>query len=552
MSPNDGFYGQWPAGQPPNNRRFLPLSGAFGQASRSTVNHSRQQQYPVQLPHNPQIFPHQQTFQQHQFQPQIDPRLQQPAQNPFIPLIPLSAVEGLEDELPAPFTSGGFHDPFNRAYATSGPAVFEGFIPDPTHEDEDEYDDASRFRHSAYDRDFESSDDGDEYERMLEEEEEREQLLQIENKDDSEVDADYSSEDAQQDEGDPDEMELGVEFEDTEERTRYKRGRGSNRGAPKTRGAANIIPTSSNRGRRGAKRGRGSSRGRGGHNVSRSTSGRRRGKPGRVKGPRGPRAVADPGAEWKALQREANARFIAKDYEAALGFAQQAIQLNPEIFDAYNIASEIYMEMGCEEESLNILVAGAPTKRDPGLWQYIIERIQKLDPNLHPHFTDEKKSAAILPCLNEIILLNNDYEARSHKLEIEAQLGRSSKCVGLGIKMLKTRKEQGEDPDTSVLKIMAMMGTMTPRQTKLHLRKLIDSFEEAIDVFTQPDRDPDNNELDWELINIYLDLLDRAGSYRIGISRLRQLSRWKQRRRAETFWDELEDDREFDIEDELT
>ena len=496
------------------------------------------------------MFPHQQTFQNHLFQPQLHPHSQQPAQNPFIPLIPLSAVEDLEDEPPAAFTSGGFHDPLNRAYTTIGPAVFEGFIPDPTHEDEDEYADAFTSRHSAYDWDLESSDDGDEYERMLEEEEERERMLQIENRGDSEVDADYSSEDAQQDEGDPDEMELGVEFEDTEERAQYKRGRGSNRGAPKTRGTIGIIPTSSNRGRGGAKRGRGSSRGRGRHNESRSTRGRRRGKPGRVKGPRGPRPVADPGAEWKALHKEANARFVAKEYKAALELAQQAIQLNPEIFDAYNTASESYKHMGHEEESLAVLVAGAPTKRDPELWQYIIERYQKLDPKLYPHFTDQEKSAAILPCLNEIILLNNDYEARSHKLEIEAQLGRSSKCVGLGIKMLKTCKEQGKDPDTSVLKIMAMMGTSTPRQTRLHLRKLIDHFEEAIDVFTQPDRDPDNNELDWELINIYLDLLDRAGSYRIGISKLRQLSRWKQGRRAETFWDELEDDREFDIEDE--
>ncbi|KAA8613296.1 TPR Domain containing protein [Pyrenophora tritici-repentis] len=484
MNPNNGFYGQWPPGQPPNNRRYLPVA------------------------------------------------------------------EDLEDEPPPPFTSSSFHDPFNRAYATSGPAVFEGFIPDPTHEEEeDEYANTSRYPHSAYDRDFESSDDEQEYERMIQEEEERERLLQIENKDDSEVDADYSSEDAQQDEGDPDEMELGVEFEDIEGRTQYRRGRGSNRGAPKTQAIPSILPAS-NRGRRGAKRGRGSSRGRGGYHESRSTRGRRRGKPGRVKGPRGPRPVADPGVEWKALQQEANARFIAKDYEAALEFAQRAIQLNPEIFDAYNIASEIYKEMGREEDSLNVLVAGAPTKRDPELWQYIIERIQKLDPNVYPQFTDANKSAAILSCLNEIILLNNDYEARSLKLEIEAQLGRSSKCVGLGIKMLKTRKEQGEDPDTSVLKIMAMMGTSTLRQTRLHLRKLITHFEEAIDVFTQPDRDPINNELDWELINIYLDLLDRAGSYSIGVSRLRQLSRWKQCRRAETFWDEVEDDREFDVRDE--
>ncbi|XP_014554952.1 hypothetical protein COCVIDRAFT_17396 [Bipolaris victoriae FI3] len=562
MNPDDQYFRQWNPEHHEDDRGFPPVPGIFeddtSNLMQPAAQHSRQQ-YPVHFPQNGLPFPshpvyHQPDFQLSQF------HHQPPTRNPYIPLIPLNAVEDLEEEEPLPpFTSGNFQDPFNRAYATSGPAVFEGFIPaNPEQEDEDEYTEASEFHSSIYDREFESSeeeededdeDEDDEYERMLEEEEERERLLQTQ-KDDSEVDADYSSEDAQQDEGDPDEMELGVEFEDMEGRVRYKRGKGSNRKSTKSPAMGGTIPTSSTRGRRGGKRGRPSTRGRGGNSSARSTRGRKRGKPGSEKGPRGPRAVADPGAEWKALQQQANAKFIEKDYEAALSYAQQAIQLNPEIFDAYNIASEIYTEMGREEDSIAVLLAGAPTKRDPGLWQFIIERIQQLDPEQHPRFTDENKSAAILPCLNEIILLNNDYEARSHKLEIEAQLGRSSKCVLLGLKMLKTRKEQGEDPDTSVLKIMAMMGTASPRQTKIHLHKLIDSFEEAIDVFTQPGRDPVTNDLDWELINIYLDLLDRAGSYAKGITKLKSLSRWKQGRHAETFWDELDDDREFDIEDE--
>ncbi|CAN9305734.1 unnamed protein product [Alternaria alternata] len=551
MNPNNGYYGQqWPLVQPSSNRRFLPVAGTFGAAAPTLmqphVQHGRQQ-YPVQFPPNA-VFPPQEIY-QHPPPFQHPLHHQPPARSPFIPLIPLSAVEDLEEEEPPPFTSGGFQDPFNRAYATSGPAVFEGFIPaNPGQEDDDEFTNATGFRDSRYDRDFDSSDsEQDDWRRAMEEDEE---LARYENKDDSEIDADYESEDAQEDEGDPDEMELGVEFEDVEERTKYKRGKSRSRGALQAAVTPSIIPA---RGRRGGKRGRPSTRGRGGrggNNGARPTPKKKRGKPGREKGPRGPRPVADPGAEWKSLQQQANAKFIARDYEAALVFAQQAIQLNPEIFDAYNIASEIYTEMGREEDSLAVLLAGAPTKRDPGLWQYIIERIQQLDPEKHPQFTDENKSAAILPCLNEIILLNNDYEARSHKLEIEAQLGRSSKCVALGLKMLKTRKEQGEDPDTSVLKIMAMMGTASPKQTRIHLNKLLNSFEEAIDVFTQPDRDPVNNELDWELINIYLDLLDRAGSYEAGVVRLKELARWKQGRRSETFWDKLEDDCEFDIEDE--
>jgi general transcription factor 3C polypeptide 3 (transcription factor C subunit 4) len=555
MNPNNGYNGPWPPGQPPNTRRFLPVAGGFSNAPlnlpRPLAYHGRQQYtgpYPLQPAVPPQpVYPHPLPFQPPLYH-------QPPARPPFIPLIPLSAVEELEDEEPpVPFASGGFHDPFNRAYATSGPAVYEGFIPAPGQEDEDEYfNNAAGYRG----RNFDSSDsDVEDYERMMAEEAEREALQQIEHRDDSEVDADYSEEEAQEDEGDPDELELGVEFEDEEERVQSKRGRGTTRGAPKTRATQSIIRGSSTRGRgrgrgRGGKRGRPTGRGRGGHNGSASTRGRKKGgKTGRPPGPRGPRPVADPGHEWKSLQQQANKHFIEKDYEAALEYAQQAIQLNPEIFDAYNIASEIFAAMGREEDSISVLLAGAPTKRDPGLWQLIIDRINKLDPELHPHFTEGNKSAAILPCLNAIIQLTNDYETRSLKLELLAQQGRAS-CVNLGIKMLKTRAEQEEDPDTSVLKIMAMMGTSDANQTKRYLIVLIDTFEEAIDVFTNPSRDPFNNELDWELINIYLDLLDRAGSYGTGVKRLKSLSRWKQGRRDDVFWDEQEDDREFDIQDE--
>lgn len=543
MNPNNGYYNQWPAGQQPSNRRFLSVSGSFADAvpnlARPQAQNNRQQfptpysqGQPFYLPQ--QVFPHPQP--QHHI--------------PLVPLIPLSAVEELQQS--DTLTSGPFQDPFNRAYATSGPAVYEGFIPAPSREDEDDYPNLPNgFRNSfRHDRDFQSSDEDDEMERMLAEAEEEEQLRQIEERDNSEVDKNYSSEDAQHDEGDPDEMELLEDFEDVEERVKYKRGKPSAKGDLATRGQTVTRGASSSRGVRGAKRGRPAGRGRGGHQGAASTRGRRGGSRGRPKGPRGPRAVADPGREFKELQRQANDRFIAGDYENALSYAQQAIQMNPEIFDAYNIASEIYAAMGEEESSIAVLIAGAPTKRDAGLWQFIIERINKLDPEQYPDYNETAKTAAILACLNQIILLNDNYEARSHKLEIEARLGHASKCMVLGLKMLKTRKDQDEDPDTEVLKIMAMMGTSTAKQTRIHLGKLMGSFEEAVAIFTDPTRDPDNNDFDWEMINIYLDLLDRKGDYSAGISQLRRLSRWKQGRSQETFWDEEEDDREFDIEDE--
>ncbi|KAL6709543.1 transcription factor TFIIIC subunit tfc4 [Coniothyrium glycines] len=532
---------------PADNRRYLPVAGPFSDVP-PTLNgqqaQNNRQPYPLPYPQEQPVFPHLPVFQE--TQEHQASHISHP-----VPLIPLSAVQDLQE--PPSFSGGAFQDfqdPFNRAYATAGPPVYEGFIPAPGREDEDDF---TTLPGGIQDIRFESSDEDDEIQHMLAEAEEEEHLRQLEEQDDSELDADYSEEEAEQDAGDPDEMELLEDFEDLDERPKSKRGRGGIRGIRGARsllGARGASRGISGRGSRGGRRGRPPGRGRGGLHRSESTRGKKSGQRGRPKGERrGPRAVADPGPEFRELQRQANDKFIAKEYEEALSYAERAIQLNPEIFDAYNIASEIYAAMGEEENAIAVLIAGAPTKRDASLWQFIVERIQKIDTEKFPEYTEEAKTAAILACLNQVIALDNNYEARSHKLEIEARLGRASKCVMLGLKMLRTRKDNGEDPDTEVLKIMAMMGTSSRKQTRFHLDKLIRSFEDAVEVFTAESRDHLENPWDWEMINIYLDLLDRQGDYSRGIAQTKILSRWKQGRRSETFWNDEEDDREFDIED---
>ncbi|KAH6637799.1 hypothetical protein C7974DRAFT_332454 [Boeremia exigua] len=490
---------------PPERPRYLPLAGTFsdeGPGIPGTESHHLE--FPLGLPHSQPFDPSEQLF-----------------QHPT-PLIPLSAVEDLHAH--EPYISSTFQDPFNRAFASNQPVVHEGYIPAPGTRDEDLYPNLpDGYRESLF-QDYDESSDESDFDRRLAEAEE---LREIEEKDNPEVDADYSEEEAEQDEGDPNEMEIDESY--VEERARPKAKRGG----------------------RGGRRGRPAGRAQGGFQGPTRKQLRGKKKAGRPSGKRGPRAIADPGPDFKRLQRAANERFIARDYSAALVYGQKAVQLNPEIFDAHNLVAECYAAMGEELNSIESLIIGAPTKRDPELWHLIIERIKRLDTTEHPTYTDEVKTAVVLQCLKSIIALDvTNYEARSLKLEIEARLGHVSKCVNLGTKMLKTLREQKQDPDTEVLKIMAMMGTSTSKQTKRHLPKIIEEFDQAIEVFTGPGRDPKTSDLDWELINIYLDLVDRTGDYDHGLKRLKDLSRWKQGRRNETFWDEEKDDREFDIDDE--
>jgi general transcription factor 3C polypeptide 3 (transcription factor C subunit 4) len=433
----------------------------------------------------------------------------------------------------APFTNdGAYQDSLNRTYATSGPFVHEGFIPAPGGEDEgDEYRQSLFQNQGLYSDDEENSED----ERALAAEEDR-ILREIADKNELQEaeDSDFSIADLEEYEEDPDDLLLlEGELVDEDEAAKIPEVDEEDLG---------LVSPKKKRGRPSSRlsgRGRGRPRG---ARATNTTRGEKRGAP---KGRRGPRPIADPGPQFKDLQRMANEFYLRKDFAGAIEYANKAIQLNPEIFASHSLLSEIYAEIGEEQKSVEALIVGAPTKRDKELWFHIIDRVNGMDMSKYPLFTAENKQAIVLDCLKSIILLDtNDYEARSQRLEIESDQGHVSKCVKLCRKMLTIRPY-----DDDVLKQMARLGTSSIKQTKIHLERIINSFDTSIAYFLAND-DPTDSNLDWSLLNIYLDLLDRAGNYPRALFRLKSLSRWIQGRADETYWNAQEDDREFDLADE--
>lgn len=457
-------------------------------------------------------------------QPHI-PFAHPPFQQPQIPLT--NATFGQSQE--HPLSTSEYQDPFEGSFVTSGPVVHEGFVPAPGHEKDDEFD-YPAYRDSFFQVQSDDGADSDDEEALLADE--GRILREIENRqDDVERDSDYSAAASEELEDDADEMILDDDFDEDEEDRPQRRS--SKRGG-RSRG----------RGRRG--RGGGpASRGRGDSAGTPSRRGRKKGTPGRPKGKRGPRPAADPGPQFKEYQRLANAAYLNKDYDTAIENASKAIQTNPEIFAAHSLLSEIFADIGDEQKSLEAIIIGAPTKRDKELWYLIIDRIQAINEEEYPLFTEENKCSIIIDCLRAVISIDpNDYSARSQRLVLEAKLGHASKAVKMARKMLTIRPF-----DDGVLKIMARMGTSSTKQTKIHLSRIIASFDTSIAYFLAHDQ-PSDSAFNWSILNIYLDLLDRSGDYDRGLPRLKALSRWLQNRKTETFWDEQEDDREFDLEDD--
>ncbi|KAF1956642.1 TPR-like protein [Byssothecium circinans] len=496
MSSGSGPFRQWPSRPSSGNKRFLPVSGTFS-------NGSGPQRPPVSTVPQP-------------YAAHISNVQQPPAS--FIP--PQHLFQQYQDSFPnaqpqqsqVPPTTTAYQEPSTDDFLGVSQIVHEGFIPAPGREDEDEptFPDNTRL-----DVGFESS---------SEEDSEEERILQevVERNDNEEIDQDYSASDAEL-EDDPDEILLEEEVDVKESVLK--------RGKPKDKST------------RSGQRGRASTRGRGGFRSIGAAKTRKTGVRGRRKGPRGPCAVADPGPEFKQLQQLANEAFANHDYDAAIHQASQAIQINPEIFSAWNILSEAHAAKGEEPSSLQALMMGGQTKRDKDLWWLIVDRIDNLDSSKFPEYTEGRKAEMCLTCLKAIMSLDqNDYNARSRKLALESHRGKITRCVKLCQKMLRM---DGHEHEYDLLKQMAVLGTSSLKQTKFHLHKILQYYEASIAYFVEKE-DPT---LDWNLLNIYLDLLHKAGDYNYALSRLKTLCRWKQGRKHETYWDKEEDDREFDIED---
>jgi general transcription factor 3C polypeptide 3 (transcription factor C subunit 4) len=447
------------------------------------------------------------------------------------PLIPRESFADLEGP-GSPFTTTDYHNSFNRAFISSGPVVHEGFIPAPGNEDEYWLDpDILNDRDESL---LEGSDGASsEYDSGFEAQE----LEEIGNRNDnSEDDADFED-DVDEGEVDQDEMAVDDDEDGGDEIVRRRRKSIARGGRPVGRPRGSGIARGGRGGRQpNVEEGR-SRRGR----PRKTPNGRRGRPPSNAKFQRAVKTTP----EYRRLIQIAHDAHFKDDHQTAIEYATQAITLDPSIFNAHQLLSEIYADMGNEFKSLQVLIIGAPAARSTELWYNLIDRVEAIDPEEYPICNKRLKTDLILECLRWIIQLDkSDYEARRMKLDAESQLpNRESKCVFLSERMLKMRPY-----DAHVLMTMARTGTKDAKQTRLNLRRIIDSFDTSIEYFLAEDK-PATSNFNWSLLNIYLDVLSRTGNYQHCLSRLKALSRWLQNRAHETYWDRWDDDREFDEDD---
>lgn len=252
---------------------------------------------------------------------------------------------------------------------------------------------------------------------------------------------------------------------------------------------------------------------------------------------RGPRKPLEPDPEFKLLHSEATSAFIDGEYEKATGLVKQAIQINPEIFAAHSLLSEIFLAQGDKDKAVTALFSGAHTRpRDPSVWvkaaKLILERAG-----------DDRASSLhdVLYCYSRVIDVDpKSYSIRFHRAAVNRELGYNGRAVQEYEKLLKELPHNME----------ALRQLAETCIDMNDVEKAKAQYEETISYFTSLDLE-DSMDFTWSDVNIYVELFSYLGQYEQGLVALKSLSRWLLGRKEDVLWEGIQqDDREWDSEDD--
>ncbi|KAI1613202.1 hypothetical protein EDD37DRAFT_561902 [Exophiala viscosa] len=255
----------------------------------------------------------------------------------------------------------------------------------------------------------------------------------------------------------------------------------------------------------------------------------------------GPRYAIDPGAEFNQLHKEANDAFIDQDTENALDLILSAIAINPEIYAAHSLLSEIYFTRGEDHKAIAALFTGAhsiPT--DPDVWERVAHACLE-------HATGDKQRALQQASYCYSCIVRNDpknFDARFKRATISKQIQNYRKATTDCETILEHMPR-----NSSVLRLLAEICIETR-----DLDKAKAMYEETLDYYRENGFEGEED-FTWADVLVYGQLLAQEEPPDLALSNamstLKRLSRWLLGRQDESYWDEYtEDDREWDSEDD--
>jgi general transcription factor 3C polypeptide 3 (transcription factor C subunit 4) len=239
-------------------------------------------------------------------------------------------------------------------------------------------------------------------------------------------------------------------------------------------------------------------------------------------------------AEFRRINGLVTAAWLKEDYDTALRHARDAVQLDPTHFSLHATIADILQMKGREKDATDALFVGIQFTKIPQNWWYVVDHLSTLKSNLK---ATRKK---LIYCYTNILRMpgGDHYQARIRRMRCYQEHGSYRRaqvdCIALlklepgNVELLKTLAELSntlEDP----------VGALEPFESFVQLNMEHSYSEESA--------------LSWEIASIYIELLAQAEKLEDGIDTLRRVSRWILGREEENYWDDLKDDREWDIDD---
>ena len=268
----------------------------------------------------------------------------------------------------------------------------------------------------------------------------------------------------------------------------------------------------------------------------RGRGGRPRGQRGGRKGvKRGLRRPIEPTGEFKALNSQATMAFLAHNYDEAEDLILQALLINPEMYEAHNLLSEIHAVRGDKDKALSAAWNGAHTRpRDPEMWSRIARLILERD-------NSKESLRDAIYCYNRIITVDTtNVEARYQRAALNHEAGYKKKAAN-EYEQLKKQLPH----DTTVLRHLAeiYIELEEPDRALRYYRDTISHLQSnEPDVVTS---------FTWSDINIVTELYGFQQRYDEGLVELKSLARWLLGRREDVYWETYtQDDREWDMDDQ--
>lgn len=251
---------------------------------------------------------------------------------------------------------------------------------------------------------------------------------------------------------------------------------------------------------------------------------------------RGPRKPLEPSPEFKMLHSEATSAFIDGDYERATELVKRAIQINPEMFAAHSLLSEIFLAQGEKDKALTALFSGAHTRpRDPSVWAKVARMVMER--------VGEDRQTALndaLYCYSRVVDIDQrNLNARFQRAAVYRELGHNGRAAADYERILK------ESPHNArALRHLA--------ETFIDMNDVQTAFDywfESVEYFMSLDPE-EAPEFSWSDVNIYAELFTYLGRHSEGLREIKSLCRWLLGRGDDTMWEDFnEDDREWDFND---